>query len=568
MSWSVNQMIPERRKERKPETRNVYLPGGQRRSYDAAGVSNLTSDWQTNNNSADIEARLAIRYIRNRTRDLERNDDYTRAFLRDLEANVIGHRGFRLMMKLKTTRNTLNEKLNKAVEDSYKRWRKAGNYDVTGKLSGVEGDKLILRSVARDGDCLVRLVRGYVPTPPYRNDFKFAFQLLEADQLDENYVWNFQGGVYIRMGVEMDAWRRPLAYHLWREHPGDLFPSLVRIRIPATEFIHPFLNERIGQSRGISWLCSSTIRLRMLKEYEKAEVVAARAAAGKMAFFTRTQEFEYQGDGVDDAGNIISEVNPGTMEQLPIGVDVKSLDWQHPNQNYPEFRKAVLRGVACGLGVSYNATFADLEGVNYSSLRGGELDERETWLGIQEWFVTQIKQKEFETFLQMAILTGQLKGFSVGDIEDICDASYWRGRRWQWVDPQKDIQSNIQANNAGFDSKTNIIESQGRDVEEVFDEIADENALAADRGLQFITDIKNPMSTGKQDAEVGADDTNVDITEKPTTEGQPPAGNVQGNQMASKPPKSGAWKEKPGSYASRLGTLLNETPDPIPRGDN
>jgi len=520
---------PLKKRNGQIQTRVIHAPA--QRSYDAAQVSNLMSDWQTNNNSADIEARLAIRYIRNRTRDLERNDDYTRAFLRDLESNVIGHLGYKLMMKLKTTRNTLNVKLNKAVEDCYKQWRQPGNYDVTGKLSGVEGDKLILRSVARDGDCLIRLVRGFP-----NNEFKFALQLLEADQLDENYVWNFQGGVYIRMGVEMDAWRRPVAYHLWREHPGDLFPSLVRIRIPASEFIHPFLNERIGQSRGISWLCSSTVRLRMLSTYEKAEVVAARAAAGKMAFFTRTQEFEYQGDGVDDAGNIISEVNPGTFESLPIGVDVKSLDWQHPNQNYPEFRKAVLRGVACGLGVSYNATFADLEGVNYSSLRGGELDERETWLGIQEWFKVQVKQKEFLTFLQMAILTGKLKGFSMQDIPDICDASTWRGRRWQWVDPQKDIQSNIQANNAGFDSKTNIIESQGRDVEEVFEEIAQENELASDLGLQFITDIKNPMSTGKQDAEVGDDDTNVDITQKPTTEGQPPPA-PNGNKQPKKTPQ-------------------------------
>jgi len=530
--WNCAQMIGARKgRVAKPASNNGRVQA--KRSYQAASVSNLLTDWQTNNNSADIEARLAIRYIRNRTRDLERSDDYTRAFLRDLESNVIGHLGFKLMMKLKTTRNTLSVKLNQAVETAYRQWRQPGNYDVTGKLSGVEGDKLILRSVARDGDCLIRMVRGFQD-----NDFKFAFQLIESDQLDENYVWNFQGGVYIRMGVEMNAWRRPIAYHLWREHPGDLFPSLVRIRIPATEFIHPFLNERIGQSRGISWLCSATLRLRMLSQYEYAEVTSARAAAGKMGFFTRTQEFEYQGDGTDDAGNIITEVNPGTFENLPMGVDIKALDWQHPNGNYPEFRKAVLRGIASGLGIGYNTSFGDLEGVNYSSLRGGELDERETWLGLQEWFKTQVKQKEFAAFLQMAIMSGQLKGFSITDIPDICDASTWRGRRWQWVDPQKDIQSNIQANNAGFDSKTNIIESQGRDFEEVFEEIANENARASELGLQFITDIKNPMSTGKQDAEVGDDDTNVDITEKPTVEGQPAAPNASGNGTKKPNPKT------------------------------
>src|SRR5258708_6869752 len=129
----------------KGQSRVIHSP--RQRSYAAAQVSNLLSDWTTNNNSADIEARLAIRYIRNRTRDHERNDDYTRAFLRDLESNVIGYSGFRLMIKLKTTRGDLNRKLNQQIEDAYKERRQPGNYDVTGKLSGVEGDKLILRSV-------------------------------------------------------------------------------------------------------------------------------------------------------------------------------------------------------------------------------------------------------------------------------------------------------------------------------------------------------------------------------------------------------------------------------------
>jgi capsid protein len=119
---------------KKPEVKQLSRIAlfGQKRAYQAAQVSNLLSDWTTNNNSADIEMRLGIRYIRNRTRDLERNDDYTRKFLRDLEGNVIGHSGFRLMMKLKTTRGDLDRRLNEAVETSYKRWRQRGNYDVTG----------------------------------------------------------------------------------------------------------------------------------------------------------------------------------------------------------------------------------------------------------------------------------------------------------------------------------------------------------------------------------------------------------------------------------------------------
>lgn len=485
------------------------MPSAFKRSYAAAQLGNLFNDWITSNTAGDQEARTGLRVIRNRARALERDDDYTRKFLRDLEGNVIGHQGFKLSMKVKSTRGKLNKTLNQAIEDAYEEWRKPGNYDVSGRLSGVEGDKLILRSVARDGDCMVRLVRGF------DNPFRFALQLIEADQLDENYNWNLASNRFIRMGVEMDQWRKPTAYHVWRQHPGDLFPDLTRIIIPASDIIHPFLTERIGQSRGVSWMCSSAVRLRHLSKYEESEVVAARVAAAKMGFFTTTSDQEYTGEGNDTDGTVVMEASPGSLEQLPTGVDFKSWDPQHPSANYPEFRKGILRGVACGLGVGYNTTFGDLEGVSYSSLRGGELDERDMWLGVQEWFLSQVKSREFLEWLKLAILAGKIKnGVTVGDAEELASCAQWRGRRWAWVDPQKDITSRIMSSNAGFESKTAIIESQGGDINDVYEELAEEKELAAELGLEFITDLGNPMEAGKQPMQ--ADDSNIDETVKPT----------------------------------------------------
>lgn len=460
----------------------------QVRSYAAALATNLLSDWIATNSSADIESRTGIRFIRNRTRDLERNEDYTRAIVRAFENNIIGHNGFKLSMRIKTTRGGLNRKLNSAIETAYAKARRVGNWDVTGCLSGIDADKLILRSIVRDGDCLIRKVPGY------NNPFKFAIQLIEADHLDENYVWNVAPDRYIRMGVEMDEWRKPLAYHLWKQHPGDLFPDLTRIRIPADELIHPFIIERIGASRGISQLASSAVRLRHLSKYEESEVVAARAAACKMGFFERDGEFEYQGDSKDDSGNPITEFSAGTLENLPMGVKFASFDPQHPNGNLPEFRKAMLRGASSGTGVSYNSAFNDLEGVNFSSMRAGELDERDTWLGWQVWFRDHVTNPIFLPWLKMAIMTGQLKGLSIGDAEEIAAQAKWRGRRWDWVDPLKDVQANTEAVNSLFKSRTRVIEDQGDDLEDVAEEIADENELFQDLGIA----PAQPLPTGKE----------------------------------------------------------------------
>ncbi|MCI0539082.1 MAG: phage portal protein [Verrucomicrobiales bacterium] len=71
------------------------------------------------------------------------------------------------------------------------------------------------------------------------------------------------------------------------------------------------------------------------------------------------------------------EVSPGQFETRPVGFEFQTFDPQHPTQAFPFFVKTFLRGIASGLGVSYNTLANELEGVNFSSIRAGVSDERE-----------------------------------------------------------------------------------------------------------------------------------------------------------------------------------------------
>ncbi|MBT6104614.1 MAG: phage portal protein [Verrucomicrobia bacterium] len=42
-----------------------------------------------------------------------------------------------------------------------------------------------------------------------------------------------------------------------------------RERIPASEIIHPFITDRIAQTRGTPWMVSAMTRLQMLGAYER-----------------------------------------------------------------------------------------------------------------------------------------------------------------------------------------------------------------------------------------------------------------------------------------------------------
>ncbi len=62
----------------------------QKRAYSAAAVGRLTNDWITAATSADAEIRGSFRKLVDRSRDLERNNDYMRGFLLACERNVNG----------------------------------------------------------------------------------------------------------------------------------------------------------------------------------------------------------------------------------------------------------------------------------------------------------------------------------------------------------------------------------------------------------------------------------------------------------------------------------------------
>ena len=50
-------------------------------------------------------------------------------------------------------------------------------------------------------------------------------------------------------------------------------------------------------------------------------------------------------------------------------------------------------------------------------------------------------------------------------------------RGWQWVDPLKDINSNIAAVDNGLTSRSRIVGETGGDFEEIAEELADEQRL-------------------------------------------------------------------------------------------
>lgn len=452
--------------------------------FNGATGGRLTMDWIASILSADQEIKGNMRLLRARARELSRNNPVAKSYLKLLTANVIGEKGIGYKAQVRNNDKSLNSGFNSKIEDAWADWCKTGNCTVDGKLSFRAVQTLVLKNIATDGEVFVRRVLGF------NNKHRFALQLIDADQVDHLFSrFASKDSNEIRMGIEVDLWGRPVAYHVNQKHPSDLGGSLLRERIPADQIIHLFDPERISQTRGITWFHPCMVELRMLGGYVEAELVAARTSAAKMGFLEQADASGYVEPNADAKYRI--EAQPGVIEQLPPGMKFNPWNPDHPSNAFPMFVKAMLRFVASSLGVSYNALASDLEGVNYSSMRSGLLIERDQWRMLQSLMKEQMLQPIFESWISMALLSGSLVLDSRDPSRFCCGK--WEARGWMWVDPLKDVQATILGIGAGLDSRDRAIAEQGGDVEEVFEQLAAEQKMADENKLNLTISAKAPV---------------------------------------------------------------------------
>lgn len=461
-----------------------YTKPAPRRDYDIARIDRLTQGFKAPITTADSELRASLSTARARARELERNNDYARKYFKMCEINVVGRNGFILQNKAHDPGGKLDKVANDQIETEWWNWSKRGNCTVDGKYSFLGVQKLFIHSVARDGEFLARKIRGFKGNP-----WRFALQILEPDMLNENYnVQATERTNQIRMGIEYDQWGRPVAYHLRKKHPGDSMTpgsSYEYERVPVAEIIHCFVSERATQGRGMTWLHTAGRRLNQIGEYEYAEVVAARLGASKMGFYEKTDPTglgQYTGDEKDSAGNPISHAEAGAFEVLPAGYKFSSFLPEHPTAQFAAFIKASLRGAASGMGVSYNSLANDLEGVNFSSMRVGAIEERDNWKTIQQWMIEDFLNPIFESWLSMLLLTDRTR-LPYAKFDKF-NAPDWRARTFDWVDPAKDIEAELSCIKAKWKTERQVVmERFGMDLEDLYEQIQADEKLKKKYGI-------------------------------------------------------------------------------------
>jgi lambda family phage portal protein len=505
--------------------------------YQGAQGGRLNGDWLMSRLSADQTLRADLQILRNRARDLVMNNSSAAAIPRIFSENVVGKDGIKLQGTIGTVKNgdVLHGTINNRVEEAWAEWCEAGNCTADGRSSLVDVLTMIAENEPVEGEVLIRHVRGF------NNPWGYAIELIDPDQLDNYYnIYGGPGQNQIRMGVEQDSWGRPLKYHLWTQHPSE---PLGRIRTPvaANEIEHVYSMRRARQSRGVTWLAPVVFDLKMLGGYREAELVAARAASAKMGFLESTGDSPaLEADVEDGATSIPWQAEPGSIEQLPVGISFKEWDPKHPTNAFEAFDKSNMRSIATACRLSYMSLSGDLQGTSYGSGRIGLLAEQAVFKGLQQRMIRRVLTPIYRAWLKESLLTGAL---TLGSFDPKRFWSVrWNPRSFPWIDPQKDIQTNEKAVGMGIDTLTRLAAEEGREYEDVI--------LEREREIEFakLHNVPLILSTGMTDKPVNVDteaQEEADQAGSGAAPDEPDDTPAPTPKPAKKPKKPGASSEEP-----------------------
>ncbi len=347
--------------------------------------------------------------------------------------------------------------------------------------------RLLARCWFLDGEVLVKHIEGTSKNIDHGTLVPYSLELIEADYLPFDLTDEKKRIIH---GVEKNTWRRPRAYYLYKEHPGDLHTFVSRrdtVRFTAERVIHLKMADRIGQTRGVSIFASVLTRMEDVKDYELSERMAAKVAASICAYIRKSLDGPANALAMDDSGNRLMKMQPGMIfDNLLPGEEVGMIDSNRPNTMLEQFRNSQLRAVAAGTCTSFSNIAKDYNGT-YSAQRQELVEQSVNYAVLRDYFIERCVRPIWERFVEMAVLSGQLK-VPEGGINNLSlKKAGFQGPNMPWIDPQKEANAEEKMVQAGFKSRAQVIRERGNNPQDVFKQIKQEREQETEAGINFST---------------------------------------------------------------------------------
>lgn len=467
----------------------IHWRGGHPvKSYFEAARPDKTRKQRRESGSGDLAVERAGLSLREQARHLEQNHDLARGTLGTLVQNTVGHTGIQVESQPKATGGGIHKEFAAMIRDQWKAWCKKP--EVTYQHSWASSQRLMARAWFRDGEGLIQHLAGRVAKLQHASEVPYSIEMIEADYLPMDY--SSDSDPRIIQGVEKNAWGRPVAYHLYKEHPNDVLyfrGSNEMKRVAADRIEHIKLLDRIGQTRGVTTFASVLLRLDDIKDYEQSERIAAKVAASMAGYIKKGSPDDYAEELDEDGDPVPRQLRfrPGMIfDNLAPGEDIGTIDTKRPNSNLEAFRNSQLKAIAAGVGVTFSSIARTYDGT-FSAQRQELIEGWGAYATLAAEFSDQMIRPVYERWLTTAILTRTIEMPGDVDMTTIMDAVYV-APEMPWIDPLKEAQGWQALVDMHAASTPEIIRKRGKNPEDVLEQQAAWNEALEERGLTQSTE--------------------------------------------------------------------------------
>jgi lambda family phage portal protein len=502
----------------RPKNWTAFTVSGSSSGFDGAQGRRRLASWRPTQNSINAIIASQGPLLRARCRDVMRNNPHAVAGRDNFVANLVG-------AGIKPSSLLAGADVRKEVMATWFDWVDEADADGLTDFYGLQ--TTVASALFEAGEIFARLRTRRESdglTVPLQ------IELLESEMCPYHLNEMAPNGNTIMNGVEFDFRSRRVAYWFYPEHPGDgaVDPSAVQglrpVRVPADQVIHVFKATRPGQVRGVPMVAPSLVKLFFLDQYDDAELERKKIAALFAGFVTSAAPEDVipvtedsEAETPTEAGVALTGLEPGTLQTLLPGEDVKFSEPADVGGSYEAFQYRNQLATFSAMGVPYMLGTGDTRRASYSSLRGVIVEYRRKLEQVQynvivHQFCRPIWKRWFADAVLMEAIPVSLAEFTKKP-KPLMRAK-WIAPRFEWVDPLKDRQAEKLAVDAGFKSRSDVVEAEGYDPEENDARIKADKEREERLGLTFLVAkaaASQPADPNAPDAQEQAD-ANQDLT--------------------------------------------------------
>jgi len=447
------------------------------RHYEGAATTARTSGWRRPATDANAAIGPAAANLRNAVRDLTRNNPYAAAALASIVNETVGW-------------GIVAESPNARAMALWRKWAETKACDADGQHDIYGLQKLVLRTVAQDGEVLVRrrfrLPIDGLPIP-------VQLQVLEADYLDtmKDQITTPNGGQVVQ-GIEFSPIGERVAYWLFREHPGSIRGSYApSVRIPAEGVLHLFRGERPGQVRAVSWYAPSLLGWKDLDDYDDATLVKQKIAAC-LAVFVR-DDLDGTGSPLGEPNDVptpaIDALSPGMISNLPAGRQISVVEPPRVN-DFGDYMDRKLRGLASGLRVLFSSMTGDFRDLSFSAARMERIAHQPD-VDDNRWrlLIPGFCDPSWAWAMEAAAIAGLLNSAEVPAVE-------WTPPPLAFIDPASEGLAILRNVRTGISTMQEELRARGLNPAKVLAEIKAWNAMLDKAGVVLDSDPRKMTQAG------------------------------------------------------------------------